>query len=45
MLKHELRRSEGILVLRPEAPLEATDFQGLARKSTRTLKPMGPCMA
>jgi hypothetical protein len=25
MLKHELRRTEGILVLRPEAPLEATD--------------------
>jgi hypothetical protein len=32
MLKHELRRNEGILVLRPEAPLEATDFQGLAQE-------------
>ena len=32
MLKHEFRRTEGILVLRPEAPLEATDFQGLAQE-------------
>jgi hypothetical protein len=39
MLKHELRRTEGILILRPEAPLEATDFQGLAqgKKRVRTI--------
>jgi hypothetical protein len=32
MVKHELLRTEGILIVRPEAPLEATDFQGLARE-------------
>ncbi|HYV35077.1 MAG TPA: STAS/SEC14 domain-containing protein [Gemmataceae bacterium] len=30
MLNHELLQSEGILVLRPQAPLEAADFQKLA---------------
>ncbi|HKA40927.1 MAG TPA: STAS/SEC14 domain-containing protein [Burkholderiales bacterium] len=30
MLNHDLQRDEGILVLRPEGPLEATDFDTLA---------------
>ncbi len=30
MLDHELRRDEGILVLRPEGPLAAEDFRTLA---------------
>ena len=32
MLNHELRQTEGILIVRPEAPLESTDFQKLARE-------------
>jgi SpoIIAA-like len=32
VLNHELLQPEGILVLRPEAPLEATDFQKLAQE-------------
>ena len=31
MLKHELRQIDGILVLHPEGPLEATDFATVAR--------------
>jgi SpoIIAA-like len=30
MLHHELRRDEGILILRPEGPLEASDFERVA---------------
>lgn len=30
MLNHELRRDEGILVLKPDGPLEAADFRTLA---------------
>jgi len=30
MLSHDLRRDEGILVLKPDGPLEATDFETLA---------------
>lgn len=30
MLNHDLRRDEGILVLKPEGPLEATDFATVA---------------
>jgi len=32
MLNHTLLRPEGILVLEPDAPLEATDFEGLAHE-------------
>ncbi|MDR4462185.1 MAG: STAS/SEC14 domain-containing protein [Nitrospirales bacterium] len=32
MLKHKLLRPEGILVLEPEAPLEAADFEGVAHE-------------
>ena len=31
MLNHELRDNDGILVLKPEGPLEATDFTRVAR--------------
>jgi hypothetical protein len=31
MLNHELRDDDGILVLKPEGPLEATDFTRVAR--------------
>jgi hypothetical protein len=30
MLSHDLRRDEGILVLKPDGPLEAADFETLA---------------
>jgi hypothetical protein len=30
MLKHELRKEEGILILRPEGPLSADDFKHIA---------------
>ena len=30
MLNHDLQQDEGILVLRPEGPLEAADFETLA---------------
>lgn len=32
MLHHELRRDEGILILTPEGPLEASDFERVARE-------------
>ena len=32
MLKHQLLLREGILILEPDAPLEAADFEGLARE-------------
>ncbi len=32
MINHELLKTEGILILAPEAPLESTDFEGLARE-------------
>ena len=32
MLKHELSRNESILIVRPEAPLEAKDFEELNRE-------------
>lgn len=32
MLNHKLLQSEGILVLEPDAPLEAADFEGLAQE-------------
>ena len=32
MLNHKLLSKEGILILEPEAPLEAADFDGLAHK-------------
>jgi hypothetical protein len=32
MIRHELLQAEGILILNPEAPLEATDFQRLAQE-------------
>ena len=31
MIKHELLREEGILIVTPESPLEKTDFEGIAR--------------
>ena len=31
MLKYELNRAEGILILEPTGPLESTDFEKLAR--------------
>src|SRR6185295_2313710 len=30
MLSHDLRRDDGILVLKPDGPLEAADFETLA---------------
>jgi hypothetical protein len=30
MLEHELRRDEGILIIRPRGPLQAADFTSLA---------------
>ena len=30
MLNHDLRRDEGILVLKPEGPLEASDFNAMS---------------
>ena len=32
MINHKLLRTDGILILRPEAPLEATDFESLAHE-------------
>jgi hypothetical protein len=32
MVNHELLRAEGLLIVRPEAPLEAADFQQLAQE-------------
>jgi hypothetical protein len=32
MINHKLLQAEGILILNPEAPLEATDFQRLAQE-------------
>ena len=32
MIKHTLLRTDGILILTPEAPLEATDFESLAQE-------------
>ena len=32
MLKHQLLLPEGILILEPDAPLEAADFEGLIRE-------------
>ena len=32
MIRHELRKAEGILIITPESPLEATDFQTLAEE-------------
>jgi hypothetical protein len=32
MLNHELHRTEGILILRPEGPLEASDFERVAKE-------------
>jgi hypothetical protein len=32
MLKHQLLLPEGILILEPDAPLEATDFESLVRE-------------
>lgn len=32
MIKHELRRDEGLLLIIPEGALESSDFQGLARE-------------
>lgn len=32
MLTHQLLPAEGILIIRPEAPLEAADFQKVARE-------------
>jgi hypothetical protein len=32
MLEHELLQTEGILILRPKAPLEAADFANLAKE-------------
>ena len=32
MVEHELRRAEGILILRPKGRLEAADFQSLAQE-------------
>jgi len=31
MLTHELLRDEGILILRPQGPLQASDFTSLAK--------------
>ena len=32
MISHELRREDGILILKPSAPLESTDFEKLAQE-------------
>ena len=32
MIKHTLLRTDGILILTPEAPLEPRDFEGLAQE-------------
>jgi hypothetical protein len=32
MLKHQLLRTEGVLILTPESPLESTDFEKLAQE-------------
>lgn len=32
MVKHELLREEGILIIRPEGSLEASDFQNIAQE-------------
>ena len=32
MIHHELRQAEGILIISPESPLEASDFESLARE-------------
>jgi len=32
MVEHDLMRAEGILVIRPHGPMEATDFENLAKK-------------
>ena len=32
MVNHELLQTEGMLIIRPEGPLEATDFQKLAQE-------------
>jgi hypothetical protein len=32
MVEHELKQAEGILILRPKGPLEAADFENLARQ-------------
>ena len=32
MLNHKLLSPEGILILEPDAPLEAADFEGLAHE-------------
>jgi hypothetical protein len=41
MLKHELRQDDGILVLHPEAPLEAADFAALASEADTYLERHG----
>lgn len=41
MLNHELRRDDGILVLIPEGPLEATDFTPLASETDAYLEQHG----
>ena len=40
MLTHELLRDEGILILRPQGPLQAGDFTSLARLLIRILRNM-----
>ena len=32
MVKHELMAADGILVIRPESSLEASDFQGISQE-------------
>jgi hypothetical protein len=32
MITHELLRTEGVLILKPSAPLESTDFERLAQE-------------
>ena len=32
MIHHDLMRAEGVLVMKPEAPLEASDFEKLAQE-------------
>jgi len=41
MLNHELRRDEGILVLKPDGPLEASDFLTLASHTDAYLEKNG----
>jgi len=41
MLKHELSHNDSILIVRPEAPLEAKDFEELYREIDLYIKETG----